>query len=76
MKIKKENSNPEFETNLQGSDYNLPLYLPEMGNESGINYRGVEIKSHSFSVKAPHLLAGENIIFEPYHIGRFEQEEE
>jgi len=53
--------NPESENVLN----NLPVYNPEIGNESGINYRSVEIKSHSFSVRHPHFLAGENIIFEP-----------
>ena len=53
--------NPESENVLN----NLPVYNPEIGNESGINYSSGEIKSHSFSVRHPHFLAGENIIFEP-----------
>jgi hypothetical protein len=53
--------NPESENVLN----NVPVYNPEMGNENGINYSSGEIKSHSFSVRHPHFLAGENIIFEP-----------
>jgi hypothetical protein len=44
---------------------NLPFYNPHVGNESGFNYRSVEIKSHSFSVRNASHLAAENIIFEP-----------
>jgi len=53
--------NPESEKVLNS----LPVYNPAIGNEGGINYRPVEIRSHSFSVRHPYFLAGENIIFEP-----------
>jgi len=44
---------------------NLPVYNSQIWNESGVNYSSEEIKSHSFSVRHPEFLAGENIIFEP-----------
>jgi hypothetical protein len=53
--------NPESDSSFN----NLPVYNPEMGNEGGINYHQGKIKSHSFSVRDPHFLASENIIFEP-----------
>lgn len=65
MKNPKANSNEQNgRENIPGFE-NLPAYIPEIGNESGHNYKIVEIKSHSFPVRNPHHLASENIIFEP-----------
>ena len=65
--MKNTNSENKAKFNQESEKFfnNLPVYNPEIGNESGINYTAVEIKSHSFSVRHPHFLAGENIIFEP-----------
>ena|GEM_PF-5769716 len=57
--------NAESGSEFNSKIHDFPFYNPGMGNESGFNYRTVEIKSHSFSVRHPKHLAGENIIFEP-----------
>lgn len=67
MKTPKSKGNNEIlPEHIPGTE-NLPKYDPEVGNESGFNYRSVEIKSHSFSVKHARHLAAENIIFEPWN---------
>ena len=73
MQGQSTNENKDFISKSSSSLINAPLYDSEMGNESGINYKTVEIKSHSFSVRTPRNLAAENIIFEP---GTFDIEEE
>ena len=65
MENQKNFDNFKFNSNSGPVFDNLPVYIPEIGNESGINYRSVEIKSHSFPVRNARFLAGENIIFEP-----------
>ena len=65
MKNHNPDNSSKFNSESEPVFNNLPVYNPEIGNESGINYSSVEIKSHSFSVRNPHFLAGENIIFEP-----------
>ena len=65
MENLKANNKTDFESEGTTKFENLPLYLANMGNESGINFKSVEIKSHSFPVRNARFLAGENIIFEP-----------
>ena len=65
MKTSMTNNKVEFEKESTSDFVKPPLYNPEIGNESGFNYKMGEIKSHSFSVRDPRDLAGENIIFEP-----------
>ena len=65
--MKNHNSDNKAKLNQESENVlnHLPVYNPEIGNESGINYSSAEIKSHSFSVRDSHFLASENIIFEP-----------
>jgi len=64
--MKNHSSDNKAKLNQESENLNhLPVYNPEIGNESGINYSSAEIKSHSFSVRDSNFLAGENIIFEP-----------
>jgi hypothetical protein len=65
MEIHKDQQGTEFNSEPALPIQNLPVFHPHFGNESGINYRNVEIKSHSFAVRNASFLAGENIIFEP-----------
>jgi len=65
MKNHNSDDNLKFNPESENVSNKLPVYDPAIGNEGGINYRSEEIKSHSFSVRHPYFLAGENIIFEP-----------